>query len=108
MARFCFALTSVAAAWILFTFAPEVYAFYPRCTFHLLTGLECPGCGVTRALHHLLHGRVERAFALNPLLFAALPVAGWTSIRPEVLKKPWFGWSCVAVLIAFWIGRNLG
>ena len=29
---------------------------YPACPFRRVTGLWCPGCGMTRAFHHLLSG----------------------------------------------------
>ena len=45
------------------------------CTFKLLTGYDCPGCGSQRALHALLHGRVAEALHFNPLVFIAAPAA---------------------------------
>jgi len=37
-----------------------------RCTVHELTGLPCPGCGLTGACLHLLHGEWRSALALHP------------------------------------------
>ncbi len=105
---------AVAACWVLYRFPPATTAWYPRCLFHMMTGLDCPGCGGTRALHQLLHGNVAEAFLLNPLLFLyLLPVAVFAApgiIRghsPAFLAKPWFGWTSVVVVTAFWVGRNL-
>ncbi len=42
------------------------------CVFHNLTGLYCPGCGMTRSLHQMLHGRVWESLILNPALIVAL------------------------------------
>ena len=47
----------------------------PRCAFRVLTGYDCPGCGAQRAFHALLHGDVSDAWAYNPYIFFALPVA---------------------------------
>ena len=47
--------------------------WFPPCPFKYLTGWYCPGCGSTRALHHLLHGRVEAAFGYNPLMVSSVP-----------------------------------
>ena len=42
------------------------------CPFHYVTGLKCPGCGMTRSLHQLLHGRVWDSLILNPAVITAL------------------------------------
>ncbi len=44
------------------------------CPFHNLTGLPCPGCGLTRAFVCCAHGQLAAAFAyhpLGPILFSA-------------------------------------
>jgi hypothetical protein len=97
---------------VLYTYAPTEHRFYPRCIFKLATGLDCPGCGSTRALHQLLHGNVEAAFRLNPMLFAMLAVAlcALPSILrgrpPQFLQQPWFAYSALIVLGTYWIFRN--
>ncbi len=48
---------------------------YPLCVFHALTGYYCAGCGATRALHALLHGRVLEAAHDNVLFVLLLPMA---------------------------------
>ena len=103
----------VAGATVIFLFDPSAYSFYPRCVFHAVTGLDCPGCGSTRAMHALLHGRVGEAFRYNPMLFAAFGVFGFAvpslarGERPPFLDKPWFGWSVAIVMVVWWIVRNL-
>src|SRR5258706_4453587 len=69
-----------AGAVILYRFNPATVHFYPSCVFHALTGLQCPGCGTTRALHHLLHGDVAGAFRLNAMLFVAVPFGALASV----------------------------
>ena len=39
----------------------------PLCPFRLVTGLPCPGCGLTRSLVSLLHGDVSAAVLFHPL-----------------------------------------
>jgi hypothetical protein len=46
----------------------------PACPFHAMTGLYCPGCGTTRALHALVHGDVANALAMNPMFTLTLPL----------------------------------
>lgn len=99
-------------AWVLYTFAPTAYSFYPRCVFRSLTGLECPGCGITRATHHLLHGRLDEAFRLNPMLFVLIGLVLYalpSLVRgesPRFLTSPSFAWGAFAVLTSYWIVRN--
>lgn len=46
------------------------------CIFHELTGLYCPGCGITRVVLSLLKWDGLQAFRYNPLLFILLPLYG--------------------------------
>jgi hypothetical protein len=36
------------------------------CLMHRLTGLSCPGCGLTRSITCMTHGDLSRAFAYHP------------------------------------------
>ena len=106
-------VAAVAGAWVVYTFPPGEHSFYPRCVFHAMTGLQCPGCGSTRALHHLLHGRIAEAWRFNLMLFAmiftgifAMPsVARGTT--PSFLQKPWFAWTALAVVVGWGVLRNV-
>ena len=107
------AAVAAIGAWILYTFPPATTPWYPKCVFHVMTGLDCPGCGITRALHHLLHGRVEEAFLLNPMLFAML-IAFACAVpslvrgeRPRFLDRPWFSWGTLVAVSGWFVVRNL-
>ncbi len=67
-------LAAMAAAALLYRFPPEKYSFYPVCPVYRYLHLYCPGCGSTRALAALLHGRVIDAMHYNPLFVALLPL----------------------------------
>ena len=41
----------LGAGAVVFFFNPSTHGFYPVCLFHELTGLNCPGCGGTRAVY---------------------------------------------------------
>ncbi|HTS19695.1 MAG TPA: DUF2752 domain-containing protein [Verrucomicrobiae bacterium] len=93
---------------VLFAFDPTRVNIYPVCAFHQLTGLWCPGCGTTRALHQLLHGNVVAAFHFNALSMAMLPVAGYLIVRGDVTTlKPGWIWVLLAVIVAFGVLRNI-
>lgn len=94
---------------------------YPTCPFLLLTGLQCPGCGSTRALAALTHGDVLGAISMNLLLAIMLPVLLFLYVRwiadtlrppskPRPHRPPPPTWSLVLLvvgIIVFWVGRNL-
>lgn len=46
----------------------------PLCPFKVMTGLDCPGCGMTRGLNQLVRGHVGTAIDYNVLLVLAVPV----------------------------------
>lgn len=48
------------------------------CPFRRLTGLPCPGCGMTRAAGHLLRGEFREALRDHPLvpLIMAIAIGG--------------------------------
>jgi len=65
----------LAGSGVLYTFSPTAHSFYPICVFHALTGWQCPGCGGTRALYHLLHLHVGQALQYNALVTVLAPMA---------------------------------
>lgn len=111
------AVTAAGIAATVFSFNPAAHHFYPVCQFHRLTGLNCPGCGATRALYALLHGHFSAALRDNALLVCGL--AG------VALRGGWFGankflgqatgeffpakclWPLVVVMLVFTVLRNL-
>lgn len=108
----------VSAGAYLFVFDPVTSGLFVPCPFHALTGLYCPGCGTTRALHQLVHGNLSRAFGYNPLAILSLPFLlyalisftsqGFTGRRlPSVFIPPGVLRGLVVVIVAFWILRNI-
>lgn len=52
----------------------EVFNFsLLKCIFHEITGLHCPGCGVTRMISSILRLDFYQAFRYNPLVFILSP-----------------------------------
>ena len=72
--------TAALAAAVLFFFDPATAGFYPPCLFKTFLGTQCPGCGSLRAVHQLLHGNFQQAWALNRPLLVALPLAAAISL----------------------------
>lgn len=49
---------------------PYSQTIFPPCIILHLFGVQCPGCGGTRAMYSLLHGDVVGSVAMNPLVIA--------------------------------------
>lgn len=88
------------------------------CVFHLVTGLECPGCGVTRMCVALMHLDFKRAYASNQMIFILSPVLlilFLTCVVGYIRKGNWETnriqnavlYVCIALLIGFGIARNI-
>lgn len=49
---------------------PYGETIFPPCLVLHYLGIQCPGCGGTRAMYSLLHGDVATSIAMNPLVIA--------------------------------------
>jgi hypothetical protein len=86
----------------------------PPCLFKTATGLDCPGCGLTRGVRQLAHGHPLAALHHNILLLAIVPLTAWTWLvwvgtpLPNVPRLSGKGtWLLVCGLAAFAVVRNL-
>jgi hypothetical protein len=109
-------LGALAATAFVGVVDPNATGLYPTCPFLFITGAYCPGCGSLRAVHALAHGDVSTALARNPLTVAFVVVlavmwVGWwrrsVTGRPRRVAPAWVLWSTLALVLAFWVLRNL-
>lgn len=88
------------------------------CPFHLVTGLLCPGCGVTRMCLALLHLDVAAAWRFNPGLLLLSPLlAGLlfsmalryvrTGERRPTRAQSTVAWGMAVYLLFYSVVRNL-
>lgn len=54
------------------------------CPFHAVTGLDCPGCGITRLMLALSEGDFDAAFHANEALFLLGPILLFFLLRNEL------------------------
>jgi len=86
------------------------------CAFRRLTGIPCPGCGLTRAMAALARGELLLALHFHPFAPLVLAEAGalWAGIGASVLGRPLqlpprflervVVWQ-TAAFVALWLGR---
>lgn len=53
----------------------------PLCLFKGLLGVECPGCGMTRAVYHAVHGNIPVALSFNRAVLVVLPIVAFAWAR---------------------------
>ena len=90
---------------------------YFPCMFYKLPGLLCPGCGNTRAVNHLVHGRLWLAFRSNPDLpfLIAVPLGFYIELIADIFGKKvklvprsmWLWGAVIALYAVFFVLRNI-
>ncbi|WP_243699989.1 DUF2752 domain-containing protein [Lysobacter sp. N42] len=111
------ALAAVAGFVLLRLFDPNAPgSLFPPCIFRSITGLLCPGCGLTRMLHALAHGDLQRAVRMNAMLMAMLPALALMAanefgprrfLRGAAARWLYNPWGWLVVTVAFGVLRNL-
>ena len=99
---------------ISFIFPPGGLPQVPICYFAVLTGLPCPGCGLTRGFCAIAHGRFADAWAYNPFAFALYGLTVFFLLYPWLTR--WFSrlrqrlvrwrvplWLSLSLVVAMWI-----
>lgn len=81
-----FLLLLVGGIVVYTLFDPNKSVWMPKCPFRLLTGWNCPACGLQRALHALLHGRFTEALSYNYFFVVSIPYV-IALLVAEVLKR---------------------
>lgn len=78
------------------------------CLFNQLTGLHCPGCGMSRAFNAFLHFDLRQSIRYNALPYVLGPFAVIAFVR-YIQNKPYGIWVGImlAIAIGYGILRNL-
>jgi len=103
---------------IVWYFNPANVNFLPVCPLYSMTGLACPGCGLTRGFHALFHGDVITALDFNAMLPAyaaffgylfislALYVFRGRGLSMDIFKMKWT-YTFLGAALVFTVLRNL-
>ena len=117
--RFIFLVFLLLAVLALFFIDPTQHRWVPQCPFKLLTGWSCPGCGIQRAAHAVLHGDLSAALRYNWFLVFSLPyatlliIAQWFVGRDKrekmmrSLGHRYTVYTYVTLFFIWWIARNI-
>jgi hypothetical protein len=104
--------------YVYYKINPSGQDWMPKCPFHSMTGLHCPGCGSQRALHDFLHGNIIDGFKHNFLIGLGILVLFYKAfllVRAKfypqksgnLLYSPRLPWIILICILGFWILRNL-
>ena len=109
-------IIAAGAILLLYFFVEPKKGILPKCFFHELTGLYCPGCGVQRSFHALLNGHILTAIDYNLLFILFLPLfiyfilafaLGKKHPSSSFIYKSAFSFTVVIVVVSFWVLRNI-
>ena len=106
------------AVLLFFQLDPAKHALFPQCLLYSTCGIYCPGCGSQRAVHCFLHfdlaGVVRNNLLFLPATFLLLyhylrPLLNrWLHRKlPNILYYKHTPWFVLAVVVTFWVTRNL-
>lgn len=85
---------------------PGTEKFFIPCMFYKLTGIKCPGCGMTRAIHNLVNGNIKQAMWYNLMLIPLILMliyAGYRYIKYLVKDEEIINKRMERVLVIFLI-----
>ncbi len=82
------------AAWTAWSGAsigagPDQVRLIP-CPVLAVTGVDCPGCGMTRACVALAQGEIASAWSFHPFAFLLVPLALLVAFAPRRTRAAWF------------------
>ena len=101
IADFCrFAVFLAAASCVL-------YITGIGCLIRFVTGISCPGCGISRALIALLKGDIASAFYYHPLFWLPMVIAVLWFFRRKWSRAQvrWFLIGCIILYLAVYMIR---
>lgn len=115
----CGCLLAGAAALVALNDPSAPGSRFPACQFRAVTGLWCPGCGLTRGFHQLLTGHPLAALGHNifvPVVLVGVVAAYWSwarrcwgraPLRRPAWTFPFLTWVLPAMLVVYGVLRNI-
>ncbi len=99
-------------------FNPVTAGFFPVCPLFAMTGIYCPGCGMTRAFHALFQGDIVSALHFNAMLPFYAFIFGYVFISTLLIVlrgrglnykvfRPWAMYGFLTIALLFAVLRNI-
>ena len=111
--RYGIALALLAAYYLVVRFTSVSIP----CPFKKITGLRCPGCGISRMLVAMSKGHFSEAFGYNQVLFFMVPMFVVLSVMKLAFMPKFLSdeskfyrimtYAAIAVLLIFGVLRNI-
>lgn len=108
----------LAAAGLLYYVIHNLTGFAIHCPVHLVTGFDCPGCGITRMLFAMLELDFKAAMDYNAAIFLTLPVLAVVAVSKTYdyikygknMNRKWVEvilYCLIVVYVGFAVLRNI-
>ena len=77
------------------------------CPIRFLTGISCPGCGMTRAWLSVLHGDFTQTMSFHPLFWTMIPAVFAVFFRKKLSRRMFYGlvWCWILLMVAVYLVR---
>lgn len=83
---------AVFAGLILYYVILELTGYSFPCVFHRVTGLKCPGCGITHMIRNIIKLDFREAYIGHPFIFVTSPYLIYIVAKEflfNILNSPW-------------------
>ena len=91
----------------------------PPCALHRMTGYYCPGCGGTRAVMALFHGKILTSLYYHPIVVYTAVMGSWVMLSQTVERlsrgkcriglhyRDIYLWIALAIVVVNCLTKNL-
>lgn len=99
--------------WVLAGFAGLFLLLWATgigCLFYHITGIPCPGCGMTRAMLSALRGDLASAWRYHPLFWLVPPLALLAFFKPQAFSAVWarrMAWGLLVLVLVVYGWRMM-